>query len=183
MQTGSISPVGRITCSAKTPPVRSSSHGPGVAETKMVCGRIASHSSNLSGRLSTQDGSRKPNSDSVDLRLKSPRNMPPTCGTVTCDFVDDQERVVRQILEQRRRRLAGVAAGQEARVVLDARAGAGCLDHLDIEGRALLQPLRLQQLVLPVQLVEPPLELFLDTFDRLGQRRLRRDVVAVGVDA
>ena len=33
MQTGSISPVGRISCSVKTPPVRPSSHGPGVAET------------------------------------------------------------------------------------------------------------------------------------------------------
>ena len=83
MQGGSISPVGRITCSTKTPPVRSSSHGPGVAETKTVCGRIASHSSNLSGRLSMQDGRRKPNSERVDLRMKSPRNMPPTCGTVT----------------------------------------------------------------------------------------------------
>ena len=30
---GSIRPVGRITCSTKTPPVRSISHGPGVAET------------------------------------------------------------------------------------------------------------------------------------------------------
>jgi hypothetical protein len=33
MVTGSIRPVGRITCSVNTPPVRSSSHGPGVAET------------------------------------------------------------------------------------------------------------------------------------------------------
>ena len=42
-----------------------------------------SHSSNFSGRLSTQDGSRKPNSARTDLRLKSPRYMPPICGTVT----------------------------------------------------------------------------------------------------
>ena len=83
MQTGSMSPVGRITCSTKTPPVRSSSHGPGVAERKIVCGRMASHSSNFKGRLSMQLGSRKPNSASVDLRLKSPRYMPPSWGTVT----------------------------------------------------------------------------------------------------
>ena len=51
----------------------------------MVSGRMASHSSNLSGRLSTQDGRRKPNSARVDLRLKSPRNMPPSWGTVTWD--------------------------------------------------------------------------------------------------
>ncbi len=75
--------LGRTTCSTKTPPVASSSHGPGVAETNTVCGRMASHSSNLSGRLSTHDGRRKPNSARVDLRLKSPRNMPPNWGTVT----------------------------------------------------------------------------------------------------
>ena len=34
--------------------------GPGVAETKMVAGRIASHSSNFKGRLSRQDGRRNP---------------------------------------------------------------------------------------------------------------------------
>ena len=37
--TGSISPVGRITCSAKPPPVRSISQGPGVALTKRLFGR------------------------------------------------------------------------------------------------------------------------------------------------
>ena len=81
--TGSISPVGRITCSANVPPVRSISHGPGVALTKIVCGRSASHSANFSGRLSMQDGSRNPNSLKMDLRAKSPRSMPPICGTVT----------------------------------------------------------------------------------------------------
>jgi hypothetical protein len=47
------------------------------------CGRIASHSSKRSGRLSMQDGRRKPYSASVALRRKSPRYMPPICGTVT----------------------------------------------------------------------------------------------------
>ena len=80
---GSIRPVGRTTCSTNTPPVRSISHGPGVADTNTVCGRMASHSSNFRGRLSTHDGSRKPKSASVDLRAKSPLYMPPICGTVT----------------------------------------------------------------------------------------------------
>ena len=65
---GSIRPVGRITCSVKTPPVRSISHGPGVAETCTVWGRMASHSSNLSGRLSMAEGRRKPYSARVNLR-------------------------------------------------------------------------------------------------------------------
>jgi len=54
-----------------------------VAETKIVWPRIASHSSNLSGRLSMQEGRRKPNSARVDLREKSPLYMAPSCGTVT----------------------------------------------------------------------------------------------------
>ena len=83
MQSGSVRPVGRTTCSEKTPPVRSISQVPGVAETKMVCGRNPSHSSNFSGLLSMQLGSRKPYSDSVLLRAKSPLNMAPICGTVT----------------------------------------------------------------------------------------------------
>src|SRR5581483_8766239 len=57
--------------------------GGGVAETKMVWPRNLSHSSNLSGRLSVHEGRRKPNSASVDLRVQSPPNMPPSCGTVT----------------------------------------------------------------------------------------------------
>ncbi len=65
---GSIRPVGRITCSTKTPPARSISQGPGVAETWTVWGRMASHSSNLRGRLSMQEGRRKPYSARVNLR-------------------------------------------------------------------------------------------------------------------
>ena len=84
-------------------------------------------------------------------------------------FVDDQQRVLGQIFEQRRRRLARLAARQIAGIILDAGAGAGRLDHLDIELRALLQPLRLQQFALGVKLLQPDFELGLDLFDRLLQ--------------
>ena len=60
-------------------------------------------------------------------------------------LVDDDQRVVRQVVEQRRRRLARRAAGQVPRVVLDAVAVADLLDHLEIEHRPLVQPLRLEQ--------------------------------------
>ena len=59
------------------------SYGPGVAETKIICGASASHSSKRSGRLSSADGRRKPYSTSVSLRERSPLYMPPICGTVT----------------------------------------------------------------------------------------------------
>ena len=49
-------------------------------------------------------------------------------------LVGEDEGVVGQVLEQGRRRLAGLAAGQPARVVLDAGAGAGRLEHLQVEG-------------------------------------------------
>ena len=72
-----------MTCSTKTPPVCSISHFCGVADTCTESGRMASHSSKRSGRLSMQEGRRKPYSASVALRRKSPRYMPPICGIVT----------------------------------------------------------------------------------------------------
>ena len=53
--------------------------------------------------------------------------------------------VLGQVVEQRRRRLAGRAARQMARVVLDAVAVADLPDHLEVEHRPLMQTLRLEQ--------------------------------------
>ena len=61
-------------------------------------------------------------------------------------LVDDQQRIRRQIVEQTRRRLARRAPGKKARVVFDAVAVADFADHLDVEARALLEPLRFEQL-------------------------------------
>ena len=97
-------------------------------------------------------------------------------------LVDEHQRVVGHVFEQRRRRLAGPAAGEIARIVLDAGAAAGRLHHLEVVEGALLQPLRLQQAAGGVELVEPPAQLVLDAGDRLQQRRPRRDVVRIGVD-
>ena len=97
-------------------------------------------------------------------------------------LVDEHQGVVGQVFEQGRRRLAGFAPGEVARIVLDAGAGAGGLDHLEVEQRALLEPLRLQQAPRAMQLGEALLQLLLDAAIGLFQRRLRRDVVGVGVD-
>ena len=72
-------------------------------------------------------------------------------------LVGEDERVVGQIFEQGRRRLAGPAAGQIARIVLDAGAGAGRLQHFEIEQGALLEPLRLEQAPLRMELVQAQL--------------------------
>ncbi len=60
-------------------------------------------------------------------------------------LVGEDQRIVGQIFEQRRRRLARLAAGEIARIILDAGAGAGRLHHFEIEAGALLEPLRLDQ--------------------------------------
>ena len=60
-------------------------------------------------------------------------------------LVDEHQGVVGEVFEEGRRRLAGLAAGEVARVVLDAGAGAGRLHHLHVEDGALLEPLGLQQ--------------------------------------
>jgi hypothetical protein len=109
--------------------------------------------------------------------------MPPICGIVWWLSSTNSKRVFGQIFEQGRRRLARQAAGEEAAVILDAGATAGRRDHLQIEIGALLQPLRLEQLALGDELLEPLGQLELDRLARLLERRPRRHIVAVGIDA
>src|SRR5208337_3639335 len=97
-------------------------------------------------------------------------------------LVDEHQRVVGQVFEQGRRRLARPAPGEISGIVLDAGAGAGRLEHFEVEYGALLEPLRLEQPALPIELVEPLLELLLDRLGRLQQRRARRHIVRIGVD-
>ncbi len=98
-------------------------------------------------------------------------------------LVDEQQRVFGEVFEQRRRRLAGQAAGQEARVVLDPVAATGRGDHLEVEIGALLKPLVLEQLALRLQLLEPFGKLEFDGFGGLFHRRPGCDVVRVRIDA
>ena len=97
-------------------------------------------------------------------------------------FVGEHQRVVGHVFEQCRRRLARLAAGEIARIVLDSRAGAGGFHHFQIEDRALLEALRFQQAAGGVELVEALAQFMLDALDRLNERRARRDVVRIGVD-
>ncbi len=71
-------------------------------------------------------------------------------------LVDDGQRVAGQIVEERRRRIARCAAGQVARVVLDAVAVANLLDHLQIEHRPLVQAVRLEHLPFALELSAIP---------------------------
>jgi len=92
-------------------------------------------------------------------------------------LVDEQQRVLGQVFEQRRRRLAGEAAGEEARIVLDPRAAPGRGDHLEVEIGALFEPLVLEQLALGFQLLQPVGQFEADRFHRLLHRRAGGHVV------
>ena len=81
-------------------------------------------------------------------------------------LVDHHQQVLREVVEERVGRLAGGAAVEPARVVLDAVAEAHLLEHLEVVERALLEPLRLEQLALPAELGEPLLQLAADALDR-----------------
>ena len=74
-------------------------------------------------------------------------------------LVDDEQEVLGEVVEQAVGRRAAAAAVDVHRVVLDAGAGADLPHHLDVVGRAHPQPLRLEQLALPLELGEPVLEL------------------------
>jgi hypothetical protein len=92
-------------------------------------------------------GRRKPYSTSVSLRARSrPLYMPPICGTVTWLSSTNTSALSRQVFEQRRRRLAGLRARTGSANSSRCRRRAGRLDHLEVEGGALLEPLRLEQL-------------------------------------
>ena len=92
-------------------------------------------------------------------------------------FVDDEQRVFRQIVEQRRRRLAGLSSRQIARIVFDAAAVAEFADHLEIETRALFEPLRLDEFVVLVQVRKPVAEFVLDVVEHRDDPLARRHVV------
>ena len=96
-------------------------------------------------------------------------------------LVDHEQRIGRQVIVEGRWRFARGSPRQIARVVLDAVAVAQLHDHFQIETGALLQPLRLYQLVVATQVVEAIFQLRLDVLDGVQQRFPRRDVVALGI--
>ena len=98
-------------------------------------------------------------------------------------LIGEDEGVFRDVFEQGGRRLARLAAGEIARIILDAGAGAGRLEHFNVELGALLQALGLQELALLLHPGEAFLELGLDLDDGLIEGRARGDIVGIGVEA
>ena len=89
---------------------------------------------------------------------------------------------LREVVDQRGRRLARLAAREVARVVLDAVAEAHLLHHLEVVHGALLEALLLEEAPFLVVEVEPLAQLVADRVDRRAHLLLRRDVVRAGED-
>jgi hypothetical protein len=97
-------------------------------------------------------------------------------------FVQKHEGVVGQVIEQGGRRFARQAAGEVARVVLDAVAVADLLHHFEIEHGALKEALRLDEFALLLQFLVPPLQLVADAVHGLLFGLGRHHVVGLGID-
>ena len=93
-------------------------------------------------------------------------------------LVDDEQEVLREVVEQTVRRAARSAAVDMSGVVLDAGAGADLPHHLDVVAGPHPQPLSLQHLLLPLQLPQPLPQLHLDAGDGPLHPRGTGDVVA-----
>jgi hypothetical protein len=70
--------------------------------------------------------------------------MPPICGIGDVALVDEHEALSGRYSNRVGGGSPGSAAGEIARIVLDAGARAGGLEHFQVEQGALLQPLRFQ---------------------------------------
>ncbi len=92
-------------------------------------------------------------------------------------LVDEDQHVLREVVEQRERVRARRATLEDPRVVLDPGAEPELLHHLEVVLGALPQAVRLEHLPLALEHLEPLLELVADVDDRALDRRARRDVL------
>ena len=92
-------------------------------------------------------------------------------------LVDDEQEVLREVVEQGERRLARAATVDVHRVVLDAVAVADLLDHLEVVLRAHAQALGLEQLAFLLEPRQPLLQLGLDADHRFAHPLVACDVV------
>ncbi len=97
-------------------------------------------------------------------------------------LVDHQQPIVGEIVEQRRRRLARLLAREVARIVLDAATEAARHQRLEVEHRALLEPLRFEQAPAFAQLLQPLPQLDSDGLAGARHHFRRRHEVRARID-
>ena len=96
-------------------------------------------------------------------------------------FVDKQQKILREIVEQCKRRRTGFAPGHDSRIVLDSLAKSRFAKHLYIIFRALLYALSFEQLALTLKLSDALGHLIIYLFDRALHLFLRNDIVGRGI--
>ena len=97
-------------------------------------------------------------------------------------LVDDEQEILREVVEQGRRRRARPSAVDVARVVLNARTKPDLPHHFDVVVGAHPQPLGLQELALALEFGEPRGEFLLDGGDRLSHPLGAGHIVGGGED-
>ena len=97
-------------------------------------------------------------------------------------FIDDQQEILGEIIDQRIRLFAGFAAVQMPAVVFDAAAIADLQDHLQIVFGAGEQPLGFEQFSLAAKVHDLHFKLIADGLDGAVDAFLRHDVVNGGID-
>ena len=97
-------------------------------------------------------------------------------------LVNDEQKVLGKVVDQRVGRVPGLAAVKVAGVVLDAAAIADLLHHLHVVADPLFDALRLQGLVLVQKLVSPKLHVPLDLVHGRHELGLARGIVRGGED-
>ena len=98
-------------------------------------------------------------------------------------FVDHHQRILRQIVDQCRWRLAGFTSAHVPRIIFDAFAKADFIQHFQIEGRTLLYALCFKQLVFVREVFDSFTQLDLDALKRVQYSAARRHIVALRVDS
>ena len=92
-------------------------------------------------------------------------------------LIDDQEEIFGKVRDQRVRRVAGVAAVEPPRIILDAGAVADVDHPVHVESRARAQSLRLQQLALRLEPGQAFFQFAANPFDGFFRPLLGRDEV------
>ena len=93
-------------------------------------------------------------------------------------LIHHQQKILRKIIYQRKRRLTGLASCQMARIVFDAGAVTHLLHHFQIVIRALLQTLCLQQSAMLIQLIQTLVQLLADIIHSAFKVFTARNIVA-----
>jgi hypothetical protein len=97
-------------------------------------------------------------------------------------FVNDEQKVLREVVYERVWWFARLAPVKVAGVVLNALAIARFSQQLQVVTNSLLQPLRFQQLSLTTELCQLLLQLLLNGLERSFQPLTSADIVACGID-